>query len=160
MSSGLHLVSAHSCYILVLSGRPAVVRPCEGVYMSTSLMSSSWILQPCPARSVHLTWKVFVVGGRWPYSSSFVGCCLNDLFYIVDSILVQLQLSFFSLHLISVYVVHLYSSIDTTAAWKKLRFISSVKCDFHMNSSLSKAVHAFASRLLMSVSVDETLLPM
>ena len=29
-----------------------------------------------------------------------------------------------------------YSSIDTTGAWKKLRFILSVKSDFHMTDSL------------------------
>ena len=60
--------------------------------------------------------------------------------------------------LVSVQVVHPYSSIDTTAAWKKLRFILSVRSDFHMIDSLSIAVHAFVSRVLMSFSVDETLL--
>ena len=34
-----------------------------------------------------------------------------------------------------------------------------VRCDFHMTDSLSIEVHAFASRMLVSVSVDETLLP-
>ena len=42
---------------------------------------------------------------------------------------------------------------------KKLRFILSVTSDFHMTDSLSIAVHAFASRMLMSFSVDETLFP-
>ena len=46
-----------------------------------------------------------------------------------------------------------------TTAWKKLCFISSVSSDFHMIDSLLIAVHAFASRMLMSFSVDETLLP-
>ena len=46
-----------------------------------------------------------------------------------------------------VQIVHPYSSIDTTAAWKKLRFILSVRSDFHMIDSLSIAVHAFVSRL-------------
>ncbi len=55
--------------------------------------------------------------------------------------------------------MHPYSSIDTTAAWKKLRFILSVMSDFHMIDSLSIAVHAFVSRVSMSFSVDETLLP-
>ena len=45
-----------------------------------------------------------------------------------------------------------------TAAWKKLRFILLVRSDFHMTNSLVIAVHAFASRVLMSVSVDECLL--
>ena len=30
---------------------------------------------------------------------------------------------FFSIRFVSVYVVHPYSSIDTSAAWKKLHFI-------------------------------------
>ena len=59
----------------------------------------------------------------------------------------------------SVQEVHPYSSIDTTAAWKKLRFILSVRSDFHMIDSLSIAVHAFVSRVSMSFSVDEILLP-
>ena len=46
-----------------------------------------------------------------------------------------------------------------TAAWKKLCFILSVRSDFHMTDSLLIAVHAFANYVLMSVSVDETLLP-
>ena len=45
-----------------------------------------------------------------------------------------------------------------TVAWKKT-FILWVRSDFHMTDSLSIAVHAFVSRVLMSVSVDETLLP-
>ena len=60
---------------------------------------------------------------------------------------------------VSVQVVHPYSSIDTTAAWKKLRIILSVRSDFHMIDSLSIAVHAFVSRVSISFSVDETLLP-
>ena len=63
------------------------------------------------------------------------------------------------MRLVIVHVVHPYSSIDTSAAWKKLRFILSVRSDFHMTDSLLIAVHAFVSRVLMSVSVDETVLP-
>ena len=39
--------------------------------------------------------------------------------------------------------LHPYSSIDTTAAWKKLRFILTVRSDFQKTGSLSMAVHAF-----------------
>ena len=59
---------------------------------------------------------------------------------------------------VSVHVVHPYSRIETTAAWEKLRFILSVRSDFQMTDSLSIAVNAFTSHVLMSVSVDATLL--
>ena len=72
----------------VLAGRPAFARLCEVVHRSMSLMSSSLLLQQCPACLVRLTWIVFVMGVRWPYSCCFVGCCLKDLFNIARSILV------------------------------------------------------------------------
>ena len=74
-SSGLHPVSSHSCCMYVLSGRPAFARPYVGVHRSASLMSSSLLLQQYPACLVRLTWIVFVMGGRWPYSWCLVGCC-------------------------------------------------------------------------------------
>ena len=87
-SSGQHPVSSHSCWMYVRAGRPAFGRPCVGVHKSTSLMSSSLLLQQCPACLVRLTWIVFVIGGRWPYSWCLVGCCRQDLFKIARSILV------------------------------------------------------------------------
>ena len=81
-SSGLHHVSLQSCCMYVRAGHPAFVRPYEGVHRSTSLMSSSPLLQQCPACLVHLTWIVFMMGGKWLYSWCFVGCCLHDLFNI------------------------------------------------------------------------------
>ena len=158
-SSGPHPVSSHSCWMYVRAGRPDFARPYVGVHRSKSLMSSSLLLQQCPACLVRLAWIVFVMGGRWPYSWCLVGCCRQDLFDIARSILVYLPSYFFSSCLVSVQVVHPYSSIDTTAAWKKLRFILSLRSDFHMIESLSIAVHAFVSRVSMSFSVDETLLP-
>ena len=86
-SSGLHPVSSHSCGMYVRAGRPAFARPYVGVTRSTSLMSSSLLLQQCPACLVRLTWIVFVIGGRWPYSWCLVGCCQQDLFSIARSIL-------------------------------------------------------------------------
>ena len=87
-SSGQHPVSSYSCWMYVRAGRPAFARPCVGVHKSTSLMSSSLLLQQCPACLVRLTWIVFVIGGRWPYSWCLVGCCRQDLFKIARSILV------------------------------------------------------------------------
>ena len=48
-SSGQHPVSSHSCWMYVRAGRPAFARPCVRVHKSTSLMSSSLLLQQCPA---------------------------------------------------------------------------------------------------------------
>ena len=158
-SSGLHPVSPHSCCMYVHAGRPAFAWPYAGVHRSTSLMSSSLLLQQCPAYLVRLTCIVFVMGGKWPYSWCLVGCCRQDLFSIARNILVRLPSSFFFSRLVSVQVVHPYSSIDTTAACKKLCFILSVRSDFHMIESLSIAIHPFVSRVSMSFSVDETLLP-
>ena len=63
-SSGQHHVSSHSCCMYVRAGRPAFARPYVGVHRSTSPMSSSLLLQQCPACLVCLTWIVFVMGGR------------------------------------------------------------------------------------------------
>ena len=87
-SSGPHPVSSHSCWMYVRASPPAFVRPYVGVHWSTSIMSSSLLLQQCPACLVRLTWIVFVMGGRWPYSWWIVGCCRQDLFNIARSILV------------------------------------------------------------------------
>ena len=87
-SSGQQPVSSHSCWMYVRAGRPAFARPCMGIHKSTSLMSYSLLLQQCPACLVRLTWIVFVIGGRWPYSWCLVGCCCQDLFRIARSILV------------------------------------------------------------------------
>ena len=65
-SSRLHPVWVQSCCMLVRAGRPAFAHPCELVHRSTSLMSSSLLLQQCPICLVRLTLIVFVilVGGR------------------------------------------------------------------------------------------------
>ena len=74
-SSGLHPISSHSCCMYVRAGRPASAWQYAVVHRSTSLMSSSLLLQQCPAYLVRLICLVFVTGGRWPYSWSLVGCC-------------------------------------------------------------------------------------
>ena len=85
-SSGLHPVSSHSCCMYVRAGRPALAWPYAGVHRSTSLISSSLLLQKCPACLVRLTWIVFVMAGKWPYSWCLVGCCRQDLFNIALNI--------------------------------------------------------------------------
>ena len=78
-SPGLHSLSPHSYCMYVLAGRPAFARPYVGVHGSISLMSSSLLLQQCPACLVRLTRIVFVMGGRWPYSWWFVGCYITGI---------------------------------------------------------------------------------
>ena len=87
-SSGLHPVSSHCCCMYVQAGHPAFAWPYAGVHRNTSLMSSSLLLQQCPACLVRLTCIVFVTGGRWPYSWCLVGCCRQDLFNIARRFLV------------------------------------------------------------------------
>ena len=99
-----------------------VGQPREGV-CRTSLMSSSLLLQQCPACLVHFIWIVLERGGKWAYSCCFVGCCFQDLFNIARSILVHFLSSFFSLHFVSVHVVHPYSSIDIAASPVGLEYI-------------------------------------
>ena len=76
VSSGLHPVYAQSCCIYVRAGHRAFARSCEEVHRSTSLMSSSLLLQQCLACLVCLNLIVFLMGGRWPYSCCFWGCYL------------------------------------------------------------------------------------
>ena len=57
--------------------------------------------------------------GMWPYSYYFVECCFQDLFNMARSILVQLPSSFFSMHLVSVHVVHPYSNINYDCCMEK-----------------------------------------
>ena len=87
MSSGLHPVSAH-LGMLVRAGRPNFAWQCEGVHRGTSIMSSSLLLQQCPACLVHLIFIVFVMEGWWPYIGCFVGDYFQNLFNIARSILV------------------------------------------------------------------------
>ena len=106
-SSWLHPVSSHSCWMYVRAGRPAFARPYVGVHRSPSLMSSSLLLQQCPACLVRLTWILFVMGSRWPYSWCLVRCCCQDLFNIARSILAKLPSSFSpSVLLASIWGIH------------------------------------------------------
>ena len=102
---------------------------------------------------------VLEMKGRWPFSCYFGGFRFQDLFSIARSILVQLLLSFFSVRCVSVHVLHLYSIIDTTAAGKRIRFILSDRPESHMYDNLCITDIAFAGRVLMPFSVDETVLP-
>ena len=65
----------------VRAGRPAFSRPYVGVHRTISLINSSLLLKQCPACLVRLTWIVFVMGGRWPYSWCLVG---HPILFLLD----------------------------------------------------------------------------
>ena len=62
--------------LLNVAGSPSFIRQREGVYQSTSFISSSILPKQFPACAIHLTSIVFGMGIRWPYSCFFIGCCL------------------------------------------------------------------------------------
>ena len=109
-SSGLHPVSSHSCCVYVRAGRPTFARPYAEVRRSTSLMSSSLLFQQCPACLVRLTWAVFVMGGRWPYSWWLVGCCRQDFFNIARKL--KYSLFLWSPNHLLLFYLSIYLSIS------------------------------------------------
>ena len=82
----------------------------------------------------------------------------KDFFNIAHRILVQFLSSFFYVCLYSVHVVHPYSSIDNTTAWKKSCFILLDTSDSHIIDSLLIVVHTFDRHILTSLPEDWTLL--
>ena len=110
-------------------------------------------LQQCSAYIVHLTWIVLEIGDRGPYNCCFMKSYFQDLLNTACNILLRLPSTLFHICFISIHVVHPYSRIDTTAIWKKSGFVLS---DWLDNQSI--AVLTFARHILMSFSVDETLL--
>ena len=97
-SSRLHCVSIQSRFSSCWSANTNT-SVWRGGHRRTSLMSLS--LQ-YPACLVRLIWKVLEIGGRWPYSCCFLGCCFPGLFSIAHSILLQFHLAFSSVHFVNV----------------------------------------------------------
>ena len=118
-SSRQNPVSVQSCCKYILAGRHTFACRCDGVHWVASLMISPLVFQQCPACLAPLFRMVFEMESWSLYSCCFAECCHKDLFNRECSILIQLPSNFFSVRLISVHIVHLYSSIDITAAWKK-----------------------------------------
>ena len=90
-SSRLHPASSHSCCMYVRAGRPTLAHPYVGVHRSTSLMSSSLLLQQCPACLVRQTCIVFSL-------------------YIFIYIYIQIYTEYLYLHLY-IYIISIYVSI-------------------------------------------------
>ena len=58
-----------------IAGRPTLVCLCVVVHRRTSIICSSLLLQQFPVCITHLTWIVCSMGGKWPCSCCFEGCC-------------------------------------------------------------------------------------
>ena len=157
--------------------------PCVSVHRVTSLFSLFLLLQLCPALLVVvLFYGISTLFGLFNAESihfdiqrarvvySTCSTCLVHFNRVVCVLLPRFvqdstqhpcvtPIYLFSKSLLSVQVVQPYSSTDTATAWKKFRFILSIKSDFYMINDQSIAVHAFPMRILTSLSVDEILLP-
>ena len=107
---------------------------------------------------IYHSWQVFK-STSCVHSELLQVCFFQDFFNTGRSILVQLPSSFFSIHFVSVSVVHPYSRTDTTTSWKKSCFILSDELHVHMIYNISIAVYDFARSILMSLSIDDTQQP-
>ena len=154
-SSRLHLVFAQCCKSLLLSQY-------WHVHMQESIREYLLGIHPCTSTSalyvVRLTRTVSEMRSRWLYNYFFVGCCFQDLFKTETTQECCRLSSFFSMHSVSVHVLHSYNSKDTVTDWKKSGFILSESLHFHMTNTMSIAFHAVAGCMLTSLSVDEILL--
>ena len=145
MSLGLHPVSSQSCCKYVRAGCPAFARSYVGVHRSTPLMSSSLLLQHCPAWLISLTWIVLVMGGKWPYSWCFVGCCRQHLFNISRSFLCNCRLAFPPAVLLASK-----KCIHTAVSTRPLLGRNSAAGCFKLCSNVSACLGVFASIAMSS----------
>ena len=118
-SSRLHPVSVQSCCRYVLIDCPTPTHSCEGRPLENVSYEFVRTSRAVSCNLVRMIWMVLEMGGRWPYSCCLMGCCFQVLFNIARSILVQLPSSFFSIRFVRIHVLHPYSSMNTTATWKK-----------------------------------------
>ena len=73
--------STQSWWRYVFASRQTLAHSYATVYRRTSLMSSSLLLQQCPACLVRDTWMFYEIGGKWPYS-----CCFAGFSYIAGKV--------------------------------------------------------------------------
>ena len=116
-----------------------------------SLMNTPLLLQEFSACLVCLTWMSNEMGGKWPYSCCFVGCCNQDIFKIAYSIFVKFQSSFFFKCFVRVQVVQLYFSTNMGMFWRNACFILTERRYFHMINNQSIIVVPYWWKHLKSV---------
>ena len=92
-SSGLHPVSSQSCCMYVRADHPAFARPYVGVHKSISLMSSSLLLQLCPACLVRLTCIVFVMEAGGCIVGALLGVAARTCLILLATFLCNCRLA-------------------------------------------------------------------
>ena len=97
-------------------------------------MSSSLLLKQCPECPVRLALIVFVSGGDCTAAALWDATSMTSSI-LLATFMCSCRHAFFPIRFVSAHVANPYSSIDTTAAWKKLHFLLSVSSDFHMTDS-------------------------
>ena len=102
----------------------------EGVDRSMSLMNSSLLLQHCPSCLVRLGYFSWWVVSACSAAAFWDAASKTRLILLAYFCVVVFQK--FLILLVSVNVVQPHSSIDSTAAWKQLGFILSVRSHFYM----------------------------
>ena len=90
---------------------------------------------------------VCVMGGKWPYSCNFVGCCFQDLFKTVCSILVFFPSNFFSRHFIKVQVVQPYIITDNYSLEDKVPMLPTLIL-FYKKEHLHCAYHMLFTKII------------
>ena len=95
-------------------------------------------------------------GGKWPYSCSFVESYFQNLFNIAFLYNFRRAFSLYAF-LVSMWCNHIVEMTRPLLGKNCVLFYQMF--EFHMIDNLSISVHIFASRRLMSFSVDEILLP-
>ena len=112
------------------------------------------LLRQCLTRLVHLTWTVREMGDKWLNSSHFIGCGLQDFSKQHIAFLCNFHPAFsLCISFVSRWCIY------TATFCKKSLFILSEWSNINMINNLSIAEHDFATHMLISLSVNEILLP-
>ena len=128
-------LSIHSHHSSLLPGLPnCILYPHRADVSSCWLANTGMFICQCPLKNIanefifaspevsymsRSSWMVCEIGGKWPYSCCFVGCCFQNLFKTVCSIFVSFPSSHFSMrftlskHLVIKCPSYVISSITT-----------------------------------------------
>ena len=155
-----HPVSPQSWWIEVFAGWSKLAHPYIEIHGRTLLMSSSLLLQQCPACLVHLTLMVFEMGGKWPYSDYCLGGAASSIYSKLHITFLCSSHQAFSLCILLASMWCIYTVVFTQPQLQRNPLLF-----YHIDqTSIWSITYQFQSMLslghiLTSLSVDEILLP-